>query len=121
MQDQRYAAVSTPPSSDPFHRLPVRGMMKEDLILVMGDSRRSPMIKAIAICGTFLLTAVVTKAQEKPAVPRHHMNHVRNGGFMCEGTHHAVATGATHKAKANAAAHQVTPRGGRVNFQADTK
>ncbi len=76
------------------------------------------MIKAIAICGTFLLTGVLTGAQEKPAVPPHDMKH--HGGFMREGMHHAVAKGVTLDAKVDAAAHTVTLRVGPMNLPART-
>ncbi len=78
------------------------------------------MIKAIAICGTFLLTAVLTTAQEKPAVPPHDMKHMQHGGFMQEGMHHAAAKGVTLDAKVDAAAHTVTLLVGPMNLPAHT-
>src|SRR5882762_8111592 len=78
-------------------------------------ARRSPMKKTIAICGAFLLAAIIAVAQEKPAdtskdlhpthtgldqgaakpLPMQHEHH----GFMQEGMHHAVAKGVTLDAR----------------------
>jgi len=65
------------------------------------------MIKEIAICGTFLLAATTTLAQDKPATASREMQHTHHGGFMQEGMHHAVAKGVTLDAKVDAAAHTV--------------
>jgi len=94
------------------------------------------MKKTIAICGAFLLAAVIAVAQEKPAdtskdlhpahtgldegaakpLPMQHEHH----GFMQEGTHHAVAKGVTLDAKVDAAARTVTLRVGPMNLPAHT-
>lgn len=78
------------------------------------------MIKAIAICGTFLLAASTAVAQEKPAAPPHDMGHMHHGGFMQEGMHHAMAKGVTLDAKVDAATHTVTLRVGPMNLPAHT-
>ena len=94
------------------------------------------MKKTIAICGAFLLAAVIAVAQEKPvdtskdvhpthtgldegaakALPMQHEHH----GFMQEGMHHAVAKGVTLDAKVDTAAHTVTLRVGPMNLPAHT-
>src|SRR6266566_611113 len=92
--------------------------------------------KTIAICGAFLLAAILAPAQEKPVhtskelqpthtgldegaakpLPTQHEHH----GFMQEGMHHAVAKGVILDAKVDAAAHTVTLRVGPMNLPAHT-
>jgi hypothetical protein len=94
------------------------------------------MKKTIAICGAFLLAAVIAVAQEKPVdtskdvhpahtgldegaakpLPMQHEHH----GFMQEGMHHAVAKDVTLDAKVDAAARTVTLRVGPMNLPAHT-
>jgi hypothetical protein len=92
--------------------------------------------KTIAICGAFLLAAILAPAQEKPVdtskelqpthtglderaakpLPTQHEHH----RFMQEGMHHAVAKGVTLGAKVDAGAHTVTLRVGPMNLPAHT-
>ncbi len=89
------------------------------------------MIKAIAICGTFLLSASAALAQEKPAAPPPDMENMHHAGsehssgaqrarFMQGGMHHAIAKGVTLDAKVDAAAHTVTLRVGPMNLPSHT-
>jgi len=94
------------------------------------------MKKTIAICGAFLLAAVIAVGQENPVdtskdvhpthtgldedtakpLPMQHEHH----GFMQEGMPHAVAKGVTLDAKVDAATYTVTLRVGPMNLPAHT-
>src|SRR5438876_10909161 len=80
------------------------------------------MIKAIAICGTFLLASSTVLAHEKQAgaeskpMPMQHEHH----GFMQEGMHHAVAKGVKLDPNFDMATHTITLRVGPMNLPAHT-
>jgi len=70
------------------------------------------MKRTLTICGTILLAACVSFAQEKPAAGPHDMEHMHHGGFMQGGMHHASRKGVKLDAKVDAAAqYGHTPRG----------
>src|SRR5437763_17127191 len=80
------------------------------------------MVKAIAICGTFLLAPSTALAQEKQTegaakpMPMQHEHH----GFMQEGMHHAVAKGVKLDPNFDMATHTITLRVGPINLPAHT-
>src|SRR5216683_2398926 len=78
------------------------------------------MKRILTICGAILLNAGVALAEDKPVEAPHDMRHMRHGGFMQGGMHHAVAKGVTLDAKVDAAAHTVTLRVGPMNLPAHT-
>lgn len=72
-----------------------------------------------AVATAALLTAtLVLVAQEPP--PAHDMQHMRNGGFMQGGMHHATAKGVKLEQQIDAGSHTITLRVGPMNLPGNT-
>jgi len=86
---------------------------------------RKSNVQVTCFTGLLLLAGMLiapAKAQQAPAPASHDMDHMQHehGGFMSEGMHHAVATGAKLNQQVDAASHTITLRLGPLTLPAYT-